>query len=407
MKPVVLILSTYPFVQPRHGGQVRLSNIAATFESVGWQVESIAVYEPEGYRSHEVKINDLAFPLDSGFRLFNGRAIPLINDFLSAEYATADSDGFPFIKRALPKRIDAIHVEQPWLWRLAAKIKKIEGYENTVLIFGSQNIEAPLKREILLSYSVREIDDVIEAIDALEHQAAQEADLTLAVTQADLNVLVGYGAKNCKLASNGIAPWCSSELLLTKWRRRLPMSNEWLLYVASAHPPNFQGFTKCFGDSLGCLPPDSKLVVVGSVCNHLYAALRDTRWGSLNLSRLQLLGELESDDLSAVKTLAPAFLLPILHGGGSNIKTAEALYSGAIVFGSEAAFRGFESFKSLPEVYVARSPAEFQIAIREHIKPMKQISKKKVNKTIRDELKWSSTLALIPEMVSRIASPKS
>jgi hypothetical protein len=33
MKPVILLLSTYPYAEPRHGGQVRLASIAAAFEA--------------------------------------------------------------------------------------------------------------------------------------------------------------------------------------------------------------------------------------------------------------------------------------------------------------------------------------------------------------------------------------
>ena len=401
MKPVLLLLSTYPFAEPRHGGQVRLSNIAVSFQSAGWHVESIAVYESEGYRTQLIGKNDLTFPQDSNFRLFRGRSVPLINDLLSGEYIVAGNGGFSFIQARLPHRIDAIHVEQPWLWHLAAKIKKMDQYKCAVMIFGSQNIEAPLKREILSSYAVSGADDVVKVIDALEREATQEADLTLAVTQADLNVLNGYGAKYCQLAPNGIAPWSASDLAIEQWRTRLPKA-PWILYVASAHPPNFTGFTTCVGDSLGCIPPDSKLVVVGSVCNHLYSTLQTTRWHSLNSSRLQLLGELSDEDLAAVKTLAHAFLLPILHGGGSNIKTAEALYSGAYVIGSEPAFRGFDDFRSLPEVFVARSPHEFQVAIRDVLQRTPQGNEQKVNRVIRNKLQWSSCLALIPETVTRI-----
>ena len=121
--------------------------------------------------------------------------------------------------------------------------------------------------------------------------------------------------------------------------------------------------TDCVGPSLGCFPPDSRLVVAGSVCSHLYQHLAATRWQSLNLSRLELLNTLPDEDLAAVKTLAHGFLLPILHGGGSNIKTAEALYSGAYVLGSEAAFRGFEDLLDLPEVLEV---LELRVPLLEH-----------------------------------------
>ena len=403
---VVLLLSIYPFAKPRHGGQVRVANIARVFETAGWQVESLAVYKAEGYGIDSVGKNDLPFPENSPYRLFRGRNEPFAYGLQAGEYAVAEDGGFPSIQARLPQRIDAIHVEQPGLWPLAIKIKRMCKYQHAVLVYGSQNIEAPLTSEIFSSYGVRNANnDVINAIDALERQAASEADLTLAVTPTDLNVLAEYGAKELLLAPNGIAPWTASPAALEKWRARLPQA-PWILYVASAHPPNFTGFTACVGDSLGCIPPDSRLVVAGGVGKPLYRCLAATRWHSLNLSRLELLYILSDEDLAAVKTLAHAFLLPIQHGGGSNIKTAEALYSGAYVIGSEVAFRGFEDVAALPEVLVARTPKEFQIAIRDVLQRPPNAHKDPVQGDRRYKLRWDQCLALIPETVARVMAQR-
>lgn len=396
MKPTVLLLSTYPFLEPRHGGQVRLANIAHAYEAANWQVVSMAIYEPEGYGAQRLGPRDLAFPVDSPYRQFDGRDVPLVNDLLTGLYAAADDGGFGTVVRQLPAQVEVIHVEQPWLWPLAKRIKHLPGFEGAILIYGSQNIEAPLKRDILSGYGVADAAQVVAEIDALERRAACEADVAVAVTKSDLATLASWGARHAVLASNGIAPWQASPERLAHWRARLPKA-PWMLYVASAHPPNFTGFTDCVGPSLACFAPDSRLVVAGSVCAHLYQHLAATRWHSLNLSRLELLGILSDEDLAAVKTLAHAFLLPIPHGGGSNIKTAEALYSGAYVLGSEAAFRGFEDLLDLPEVVVARSPAMFQTSIRTVLaRPRASAPLHAETCTRREALRWDRCLAAIP-----------
>jgi hypothetical protein len=370
--------------------------MAKAFVVAGWTVESLAIYEPEGYRGKLLGPRDVAFPCDSPYRQFQGRNVPLVNDLLSGAFAVADDGGFRQVLENLPHRIDAIHVEQPWLWPLAERIKQLPGFEGILLIYGSQNIEAPLKQDILGSYKIDGVGDVIVAIDALEKRASQNADVAVAVTQADLDVLNQWGAKNAILAPNGIEPWEAAPEKLMHWRTQLP-TVPWVLYVASAHPPNFTGFMECFGSSLGCFAPDSRLVVAGSVCEHLYRHLATSRWHSLNLSRLHLLHTLSDADLAAVKTLAHAFLLPIPHGGGSNIKTAEALYSGAHVIGTGAAFRGYEGLLDLPEVTVARCPEDFQIAIKTllaappalgHLSPDGQAR--------REGLRWDRSLAAVP-----------
>ena len=395
MKPTVLLLSTYPFLEPRHGGQVRLANIAHAFKAANWQVESMAIYS-EGYSAQHRGQRDLPFPVDSPFRQFKGRDVPLVNDLLTGLYAAADDGGFGAVVSQLPPVVDAIHVEQPWLWPLAKRIKQLPGFEKVILIYGSANIEAPLKLDILTSYGVADSAQVVADIDALERRAACEADVAVAVTKSDLATLASWGARHTVLASNGISPWQATPERLSHWRTRLPKA-PWLLYVASAHPPNFTGFTDCVGPSLGCFPPDSRLVVAGSVCSHLYQHLAATRWQSLNLSRLELLNTLPDEDLAAVKTLAHGFLLPIPHGGGSNIKTAEALFSGAYVVGSEAAFRGFEDFLDSPEVVVAPSPAVFQTSIRNVLAhPRASTAPHAGALSQREALRWDRCLASIP-----------
>ncbi|WP_236238063.1 hypothetical protein [Pseudomonas faucium] len=395
----VLLLSTYPALYPRHGGQVRVANISKTFKDDGWEVFSLAVYEPEGYDSSVVGPNDVEFPLDSKYRKFRGMDIPLINDYLTGAYAVAPDGGLNKILAKLPERLDAIHVEQPWLWPLAKRIKSIPKYSTACLIHGSQNIEGPLKREILESYNVKNADLVLHEIDQLEREASLEADITIAVTKADFDVIEAWGAKQTVLAPNGIAPWHATHERLEYWKEKLPKS-PWILYVASAHPPNFTGFNECIGGSLACIPPDSKLVVAGSVGEHLFASLSASRWGALNLSRLQILYVLSDEDLAAVKSLAHAFLLPIPHGGGSNIKTAEAIYSNKYVIGTEAAFRGFEEYKVLPEVFVAKSPEEFHGKIRWALTSEEAGSSGELQQISREGLTWANSLGVVPRLVN-------
>lgn len=398
----MLLLSTYPFAEPRHGGQLRLAHVAKAYAAAGWQVESLAVCEEESFATQRVGPRDMVFPAASPYRQFKGRNVPLVADLQTGLFAAADDGGFALVKARLPQQLVAIHVEQPWLWPLALRLKQLPGLEHVVLIYGSQNIEAPLKRDILASYQVSHADvqAVVAEIDAVEQRAARAADITLAVTHADLAVLIGWGARRPVLAANGIAPWQAQQNKLAHWRAQLPQA-PWMLYVASAHPPNFMDFSQCVGPSMGCFAPDSKLVVAGSVGEHLYQHLAAGRWHSLNLSRLQLLHVLADDDLAAVKTLAHAYLLPIGHGGGSNIKTAEALYSGAYVVGTKAAFRGFEDLLDLPEVTVARSPAEFQVAIRRVLaQPAVSPAQRQAGRARREALGWAHCLAHIPAAVA-------
>ncbi|QRY80143.1 hypothetical protein JVX91_03205 [Pseudomonas sp. PDNC002] len=401
MKKTALLLSTYPFKVPRHGGQIRLDSIATAYRDAGWNLVSLAVYESESHGPELLSPNDVPFNFDSPYRFYKGdRAIPMITDLLSGAFACAEDGGFAHIRSKLPERIDVIHVEQPWLWPLAKKIRALAQYSNCLLIYGSQNIEEPLKRDIFQSYGIVGADDALQEILELEQAAAREADIALAVTNSDLAIIRSWGAENAMLAANGISHWQATQENLSTWKEKLPDA-PWILYVASAHPPNFTGFVSCVGDTLGCIPPDSRLVVAGSVCEHLYRELAKTRWHSLNLSRMQLLYVLSDEDLAAVKSLAHAFLLPIPHGGGSNIKTAEAIYSGKHVIGSETAFRGFEDYLDLPQINVARNPRDFQQFMRSLLSE-DQGNTADAGSDTRKALLWSETLANIPREAEKL-----
>lgn len=363
MQPTVLLLSTYPLVEPRHGGQIRLAGLAAAYRGAGCNVASIAVYDPESFAADQVGGNDFPFPLDSPYRWFRGRYVWFIADLQTGVHAAADDGGFAEVARRLPARVDVVHVEQPWLWPVAMRLRALPHMGWTLLVYGSQNVERDLKEEIFKTYDMTHCEDVLEEIDALERRAAREADFCLAVTQADAEQLKAWGAQSVLLAPNAIAPWQADEARLAHWRARLPGS-PWLLYVASAHPPNFKHINRILGGSLASIPPTGRFVVAGSVGGPVAEVLAQSRWAAVNASRLLCLGMLDDADLAAVKTLAHGFLLPIAVGGGSNIKTAEALYSGAYVIGTTAAFRGFKPFLALPEVYAADTPADMHAAIR-------------------------------------------
>jgi glycosyltransferase involved in cell wall biosynthesis len=402
VKQTVLLLSIYPYVNPQHGGQIRLANIARTYESAGWQVYSIAAYDARSYDCQSVGPHDVTFPLEGDWRQFHGQWIPYIDDLLTGVYAESDNGGFPLIMKKVPHQIDVIHVEQPWLWWLARKIQSARSQTEIVLIYGSQNIETILKRETFSSYGIYN-EEVINTIEGLEKQAAQEADLTLTVTQSDADLLSLYGVKRMLVAPNGIEPWYAKDDVIERWRQVLPKS-PWLFYVASAHPPNFTGFTKALGNSLAFIPPDSRLVIAGGVSQHIDRAMKETRWHHLNASRIQLLYILSENDLAAVKELAHVFLLPISQGGGSNIKTAEAIYSGSYVVGTRLAFRGYEHLVHLPEIAIADTPLEFRSAIQSALQrpPLSKVEKN----ADRQSLIWEKCLQAIPKHVELIRREK-
>jgi hypothetical protein len=61
---------------------------------------------------------------------------------------------------------------------------------------------------------------------------------------------------------------------------------------------------------------------------------------------------------------AHVVVLPITHGGGTNLKTAEALWSGKHVIATPTAMRGFEKFAHAKGVRVEEKAEGFRRAVR-------------------------------------------
>ena len=400
----VLQLCPYPIRKPRHGGQLRSVAIRKQFSNAGFEVRTIGFFQAEAYEKSELDKWDIEFPADSVYRLYHGEHIPALSDFLMASYSVNDDHAFKKVTAAIDRDVDVIVIEQPWFYSLAKRLQSESALcSQSVLVFSSQNIEAPMKRKILETSIDRTVLDVaIEDISALERKAATSADLTIAVTAEDAKILRTYGAENVLLSPNGIMPWTVNSERVEYWRSVLP-TVPWPIFIASAHPPNYQGFLEMLGNSLACIPPGSRLVVAGGVGTHLLDALSKSQWGVLNISRLQVLGVLDEVDLCAVKSLAHVFVLPIAAGGGSNIKTAEALYSGKSVVCTSTALRGFDEYRNLPGLWVADSPKEFQSALRSVLGVGHGVEiDQKTHHSLRQQLTWAVSLEAIPEAVLQI-----
>lgn len=401
--PRLLILGSYPCVEPRHGGQIRLAEIIAGYQRAGYQVQSLNFYPFSGHGARGP--HDFYYPPDSPWRQWQGKSVPLIDDYTSGLCAAGDEALYARLTAAVAGEPVVIHVEQPWLLPLVERWRQEGRFARAVLVYGSQNIEAPLKRAILDQYGVSEAAEVTAAIDALERRACQVADVVFAVSEADRERLAGYGDADVVLAANGISAWQATPAALQHWRTRLP-AVPFPLFVGSAHPPNISGFFEAIGDVLGFLAPDNRLCVVGSVSDHIVSHPRFQTWGPLNHSRIQALGLVDDDALAAIKTLAHVFVLPITAGGGSNIKTAEALYSGRYVVGTPTSFRGFEDWLDLPGVYCAEPGVDFVRTIQRLLAtPALEPDPQAVAR--RRHLLWSHTLASIPATLKRFLAHSS
>jgi glycosyltransferase involved in cell wall biosynthesis len=397
----VLQLTTYPVKVPRHGGQARVANIERTYGAAGITTRVLAVYYPEYYAKDVADERDLPVREDAVQRR---ESPPLCTDIASGEFAAADagawSDVLAQITAFAP---DVVQLEQPWLWPVVRRLRAGACEAPFRLVYSSQNVEAPLKARLLADHPVELVRSVVDRITGLEREVVAAADLTIAVTESDAETYREWGARQVLVAPNGIVERPVDPERVRAWDAHLG-GNRFALFVGSTHPPNVSGFWEMFAPSLAFLAPDERILVVGGISDIIVDSPLYRRWAHINASRLERAGVQSEENLAALIALASCIVLPITIGGGSNIKTAEAIFSGRPVVGTSLSFRGFEAALSLPRVYRTDDPAEFRRLVKRAIEgslPPGGADRP----DIRRRVLWSETLKALPAEVRKLVQP--
>jgi glycosyltransferase involved in cell wall biosynthesis len=396
----VLHLITYPVELPRHGGQARVANIVQTYAAAGIESRTIAVYQPEYYTGEAVGRYDLAFPPESPFR---EQRLPqhLCTDLVTGHFAAEDPDAWGRLaEQATAFRPDVIQLEQPWLWPFVKRLRMENRVGPFRVVYSSQNIEAPLKARLLADQPPAVASEMVARIDALEREVAVTADVTFAVTASDAAALAAWGARRIVMAPNGIAERVVDPAVVRDWRRKLD-GRAFALFVGSAYGPNVTGFWEMFSPSLAFLAPDQRVLVVGGISDMITHTALCREWPRINESRLERVGVQSEASLAALLQLASCVVLPITVGGGSNIKTAEAIASGRPVVGTTASFRGYERTTALPHVYATDDSVNFRrlvkAALDAELPPAGSDRPE-----LRRQVLWSETLKALPGEVAAL-----
>jgi glycosyltransferase involved in cell wall biosynthesis len=393
-------LSTYPVEVPRHGGQARVANIVRTYEAAGIATRVIAVYQSEIYWKGVVGAHDVAFPLDSPHR---EPGLPLCTDVASGDFAVKDPQAWGAIEQTIASfKPEVIQLEQPWLWPVVERLRADERSSPFRVVYSSQNVEAPLKRGVHAGQPDEITEAVVRRIAGLERDVVLGADLTIAVTESDAATYREWGARRVVVASNGIAERTVDQACLRAWETRLD-ERRFALFVGSAYPPNIHGFWEMFAPSMAFLAPDERVLVAGGIADVLLDTPAYRLWERINASRIMLVGPQSEQDLAALIALASCIVLPITIGGGSNIKTAEAIFSGKPVVGTTLSLRGFERALGLPHVYRTDVTSEFRRLVKAALDrslPPGGPDRPDVRRSVL----WSETLKGLPAEIAALQS---
>lgn len=329
-----VILSLSPFtIDGEWGGAIRSREINKVIFDIYPRSKTLYVHQlpvtleelPEFMKNEHTQLNDI---------------LMLFKNFHTENYL----DNIP----------DAIIFDHPWLWTEAKKLKKM--FPNVKIIHSSHNIECALKGKLLEGLSDKHILQAVDYVKITEQEIAKEADLIICVTERDKLWFATNGAENIIVANNGT----NAEPKPVKSPR------PYALLVGSSHPPNIEGSIKYLYDAADWLIPGSDMFYVGSVCESLKGNVgKET---SLNKgSDVLFLGIKNNDDLNKLIQSASVVVLPVPYGGGSNLKTAEALVSGRPIVGTNKSFRGFEDFIESRNVVVTDDIWDFRDAVNKYL----------------------------------------
>jgi hypothetical protein len=272
---------------------------------------------------------------------------------------------------------------------------------NPKIIYNSQNVEAPMRKNIMeiAGASYEAISQAFKKIHTSEVELATKADLVAAVSREDCNVYNKYSKNECIIAQNGINKSLPSDKSINYWKSLFSEDgiDNIYLFVGSGHLPNMNGIKKMIGFRVGFVSSNSKIVIAGGAGTNLKQNFNNNDVLSAPYWRRVLaVGLLSQDMLDGLIGFADVMLIPIADGGGSNLKTAEAILNDKKIVATSFAFRGYEDYLELPNIWIADSQEDFVKAITVAHNTQKQPRTSEEHK-LANRVQWEHTLAPLME----------
>ncbi|MBD0272145.1 MAG: glycosyltransferase [Acetobacteraceae bacterium] len=370
--PNCLLLTPYPLLKPKHGGQVRAAAVAQAARRAGWHVDSVGVFSaaffpPEEWGPHDIVLDDEAV------------AARALGDMLFADFhvarAAAQDSGAVDALRVLIRRLapDVVHVEQPWGW-LVLREALPPGHRIKV-IYSSQNLEwrarLPLFR---LGMRNAGSEDMTEATRLLEEEFARSADLVLSISDIEQEEIERRSGRPVVYlpAAVEMPPAAGRGQLQSRFAAEARKSAcRYAALMGSAYWPNVEGFFGQFTQGLGFLAMGEQVWVAGTLARAIRDDARYQDFLSINESRARFVGHVADEDKADFFQAAACVIVPVTTGAGAKLKTADAILSGRPVIATPHALEGYGPVVEGAlgrGVYEAGTPAEFRRLIREALR---------------------------------------
>ena len=339
-----LQFTTYDLSAPNHGGKIRSFEIRKQLRKK-FKVDTIS-FEWDT----EESIESMSFNLDKQKWLKYG-----INGYTSdlgvSFYMEKELDTFNKLKTIVTSfSPDIILLEQPYLWPVVKQLIQEKELCDTKIkvVYSSHNIEHEMKRKIYNDFLDKtQADKLTEKVLEMEVDLIKSADQIIVATDSEKEFVRQHNKEVNIISLRNAHNKPTKNRRSKYWKDRLDNRKTNWVYIASAHPPNINGLNKVISDVENRRKEfdklDLKLWLFGGVSQGL------TDIYNIDFEKLpwiEVLGIAKEEDIDAAICECDGIILPIWEGGGSNLKTAQALLSNKYILASEYSFRGFEAYSN-------------------------------------------------------------
>ncbi|MFA8393867.1 hypothetical protein ACEPUD_27545 [Burkholderia ubonensis] len=380
----ILQVTTYPIDHPDHGGKLRSFYIRKSLREK-FCVETLSFSLGQGDSIEGLGVN-----------LDHDGCMQVIKNGYLADWGINDYlENRPELKARIVSAVkafspDIVLIEQPFMWPLIEEMLRSRVIGDALVVYSSHNNEYALKKSVYEGiFQGGDLELNLARVAEIECGIAQRADLSLAVTEGDVEYLKSMAPETDVLLYRNGHQGINDAPAKSRWQQKFKDYERNWVFVGSWHPPNIDGLHALIAGGINDLPSGRlKVWVFGNAGPGLMATygLKES-----DLPNFSIQGLAETDEINSAIAAATGVVLPVWGGGGSNLKTAQALLSGKTVVGSKYSFRGFENYMSEPGVFLFESPAEL-VGGMGSVKMDEPYSRPNVER----DLKWENLLSDLP-----------
>jgi len=388
----ILILGSYPVNVPRHGGQIRASQIINNYNKLEYLTTYVGVYRYSDYSKHglrscqDIYIDDELIDKNKakisnklGFIINqNSLIVNLVNQLNEEKEKLVN----------LINEADIVQFEQIYTFGLVADDLSV--LKGKTIVYSSHNIEHQFFNDPLEKKYIIDLEKKLLNIANIAIVSTKNEEKEYLKTNSTVKIIYlknSFLPRKNNITSDRINQFIHKNNI-----------NQYGLFISSAHQNNFDGFLELIGFALGSLKDDEYLIIAGGVVQLLIDYLSKSKNPRKVVieDKVKTITDVEDHELDTLIKKSKFILLPIISGSGSSLKTVEALYYQKDILATSVAFRDFENYMKYSNVHIADNQTEYIKQLKKLFLVEKNNFKLIYNK---EELTWQYSFDQINEQL--------